>query len=138
MPRSQLLPIVLFAALLTASCSTPGRSTTANSHAGAGVEILGVQLLAGDDLARLNYRVLDYDEARRSMGQAIRLFPASDVASAPLAVADIGTLGPIQQRPSRADRIQFILFANRGRALRRGTTAVVAIGDTRITGIPVS
>jgi len=138
MTRRCLLSLGLVSLLSAAACGSSGAPTPVARDAAAGVEVLRIQLLAGEDLARLDYRVVDYEKARRSMEQAISLFPESVGASPPLAVADIGTLGPLQQRPSRAPRLQFILFANRGRALRRGTTAVLAIGGTRITGIPVS
>ena len=101
-----------------------------------GIEVLGVELMAGGDLARLNYRVTDYEKAKRAMAGEIQLYAAGDTHA--LAVTDVGRLGPMKQRPSRNGVKQFIIFTNSGRVLRSGTTAILGIGADRIPDIPVS
>ena len=39
-----------------------------------GIEVLGIQLLADGDVARLNYRVVDYARAKRSLRKEVLLF----------------------------------------------------------------
>ena len=102
-----------------------------------GIEILGVQLMANGEFARLNYRVVDYQKAKRSLQGEVRLFPADDERSLP--VASTGRLGPLRQRPSPDGRPQFMLFTNGSHTLVKGGTAVLEIGrKDRITGVPVS
>ena len=101
-----------------------------------GIEILGVQLLGDGNFARLNYRVIDYEKAKRSLQGEVRLSPeGSEVA---LPVASTSRLGPLRQRPSRGGHPQFMLFTNYAHTLRRGGRALLKIGDSRLDGIPVS
>lgn len=102
-----------------------------------GIEIMGVQLMADGDFARLNYRVVDYERAKRALKGEFRLL--SEDGERPLPVTSVGRLGPLRQRPSATGRPQFMMFTNNGRALRKGDTAVLQIGEhDRISGIPVS
>ena len=101
-----------------------------------GIEIEGVQLLADGDLARLNYRVVDYEKAKRSLAGEVQLRAPNDPR--PLPVTDVGRLGPMRQRPSKTGALQFILFTNSGRILQKGGTAVLVVGGRPIAGIPVS
>jgi hypothetical protein len=101
-----------------------------------GIEVLGVQLMAGGDIARLNYRVVDYDRAKRSLQGEVRLFREGTDRS--LGVLSTGRLGPLRQRPTRDGRPQFIIFTNNGRVLRKGDRAIVTFGQARIAGIQVS
>lgn len=102
-----------------------------------GIEILSVQLTAGGEFARLNYRVVDYQKAKRSLRGEFRLLPQSGERALP--VTSVGRLGPLRQRPSSTGRPQFMLFTNHGPVLRKGDTAVLQIGaQGRIAGIPVS
>ena len=101
-----------------------------------GIEILGVQLMADGDFARLNYRVIDHPKAKRSLSGEFRLLPETGDRALP--VTSVGRLGPLRQRPSASGRPQFMLFTNGG-ALKKGDTAVLLIGAKgRISGIPVS
>ena len=100
-----------------------------------GIEILGVQLTGDGDFARLNYRVVDYEKAKRSFRGDVRLVPEG--ADRPLPVASAGRLGPLRQRPNSSGRPQFMLFTNFARALKKGDRAVLTIGTRRIDGIPV-
>lgn len=101
-----------------------------------GIEVLGIELMAGGDLARLNYRVIDYERAKRAMEGVARIDPGA--AGPPLELMSAGRLGAIRQRPSSTGKKQFMLFTNSGRVLRRGDSAVLMIGPSRIPGIPVS
>jgi hypothetical protein len=102
-----------------------------------GIEILGVQITAGGEFARLNYRVIDYQKAKRSLSGEFHLLPENGERA--LTVASVGRLGPLRQRPSATGRPQFMLFTNHGPVLRKGDTAVLLIGkQSRIAGIPVS
>jgi hypothetical protein len=100
-----------------------------------GIEILGVQLMAGGNFARLNYRVVDYEKARRAFRDEIRL--GAEGSAHLLPVASTGRLGPLRQRPSSSGRPQFMLFTNYERGLVKGGRAFVEIGERRIDGIPV-
>jgi hypothetical protein len=126
--------VVPACALAAACAGGPGGGSPHLGHE-HGVEILGVQLAAGGDLARLNYRVTDYEKARKALMGEVRLLAEGGET---LPVVSVGRLGPMKQRPSATGRPQFILFTNPGRALRKGGTAVVALQEGRIAGVPVS
>ena len=102
----------------------------------AGIEVLGVQLMAGGDIARLNYRVVDYDRAKRTLQGEVRLF--REGMDRPLGILSTGRLGALRQRPTKDGRPQFMIFVNGGRTLRKGDRAVLTVGDARIAGIQVS
>jgi hypothetical protein len=124
-------------AFLCAACgSRPPQDTLQAKAREHGIEILGVQLMADGDVARLNYRVVDYALAKRSLRDDVRLL--CDGTDRPLPVMSTGRLGPLRQRPTRDGRPQFMMFTNPGRALRKGDHAVLTIGGARIEGIPVS
>jgi len=101
-----------------------------------GIEILGVQLMGGGDFARLNYRVVDYEKAKRSLKGEVQL--SAEGSERPLPVASTGRLGPLRQRPNASGRPQFMLFTNFGHSVQKGGRAQLQIGDSRLTGIPVS
>lgn len=124
-------------AVLLIGLGLMGLSCTAAPPANpTGIEVLGVQLMAGGDIARLNYRVVDYDTAKRTLQGEVRLF--REGTDRPLGVLSTGRLGPLRQRPTRDGRPQFIIFTNDGRQLRKGDRAVVTFGQARIVGIQVS
>jgi len=131
------MTIALVTAVLCATCAprTPDDPVQAAARQ-YGIEILGARLVADGDIVRLNYRVVDYDTAKRSLKGEARLVP--DGADRPLPVMSTGRLGPLQQRPSRMGRPQFMLFTNAGRVLRAGDRAVLVVGEARVAGIPVS
>lgn len=102
----------------------------------AGIEVLGIQLLADGGVARLNYRVVDYEVARRALRAEVRLY--REGADRALAVLSTGRLGPLRQRPVKDGRPQFMIFVNGEGGLRKGDRAVMTVGETRIVGIQVS
>jgi hypothetical protein len=114
---------ILAAALalpLLGSCGSRAPSDPLQAQAWEhGIEILGVQLMADGDFARLNYKVVDYEKAKRALRGEVRLLPEG--SERPLPVTSTGRLGPLRQRPSATGRQQFMLFTNQGRRSRRGT-----------------
>ena len=135
MPYRILLTVALIAVAL-AGCSRDESSEPALPGAELGIEVLGIQLLAGGDLARLDFRVVDYDRAKETFRGEIGVLSADGTHT--LTVLNTGRLGPMRQRPSRSGKKQFVLFTNAGRALAPGSTAVIVLGDARIPAIPVS
>jgi hypothetical protein len=133
--RRTVIPAV---ALLLAAACAPGTTGSPSPLRGGelGVEILGVELLAGGDIARLNFRVVDYDIARKAFDQPVKLSTAD--GSQALDVMQAGRLGPLRQRPSRTGKKQFILFPNNGRPFVRGGKAVLHVGDASVQDIPVT
>jgi hypothetical protein len=120
-------------ALVSVACGARPSEDPAGRN---GIEILGVELLAGGDLAKLSYRVVDFEAAKEALQQDVKL--VSEDGARALEVLSLARLGPMKQRPSRAGSRQFVLFTNSGRVLRKGGTAVLVIGQDRIGGIPVS
>ena len=126
-------------AVAVAACSFGGGERRRAQAPGSdlGIEVLGIELLAGGDLARLDFRVVDYERAQRVLrGREITVLTAD--GDSRLEVLAAGRLGPLRQRPSRSGKKQFVMFTNAGRALARGASAVVVLGDTRIERVPVS
>ena len=124
------LAFVALLALALCGCSAP------REHAELGLEVLGIQLLAGGDLARLDFRVVDYERAKRTLGGEIAIMTAD--GGRRLEVLSAGRLGPLRQRPSRSGKKQFVMFTNAGRALEPGASAVVVLGQARVERVPVS
>jgi hypothetical protein len=123
--------------MLLACGSRPPADTLQAQAWEYGIEILGVQLTAGGEFVRLNYRVVDFRKAKRSLSGEFRLLPQGGERALP--VTSVGRLGPLRQRPSSTGRPQFMLFTNHGPALRKGDTATLLIGaQGRIAGIPIS
>jgi len=136
MKRSSVLVLGL-ALLGCLGCQSREAQDPVQSAAGEqGIEVLGVQLMADGDVARLNYRVVDYEKAKRSLQGEVRLL--LEGPERPLGILSAGRLGPLRQRPARAGRPQFMIFMNPGRNLRKGDRVILAIGDARIPGILVS
>jgi hypothetical protein len=132
----RVIVIPALALALAVACAPSPATRAAVRGAELGVEILGVELLADGDIARLNYRVLDYEVAQKAFDQPIRLQTADGHRT--FDVMEGGRLGPLRQRPSRTGKKQFILFPNNGRPIERGGEAVLVVGGARIAGIPVS
>lgn len=101
-----------------------------------GVEILGLELRAGGDLAQLSYRVVDFGIAEVALRDEMRLRTGAGKGTLP--VLSLSRLGPMTQRPSRAGTRQFVLFTNPGRTLKKGGTAILSIGPDEIGAVPVS
>jgi len=132
-----MMTIALVTAVLCAACASRAPEDPVQAEARRyGIEILGVKLVADGDVVRLNYRVIDYDTAKRALKGQARLVP--DGGDRPLPVMSTGRLGALQQRPNRMGRPQFMLFTNAGRVLRAGDRAVLVVGEARVAGIPVS
>jgi len=123
-------------ALLAVASIACGGSPPAGPGAELGIEVLGVELMAGGDLAKLSYRVTDYETARKALGAPAMLYAGSD--GPPLAVMSAGRLGPLRQRPSASGKQQYMLFTNNAKLLQRGGTAELRLGAIRVSGIPVS
>jgi hypothetical protein len=128
--------VAMGAALLLSGCTGPAPAPPRPGEE-IGIEVLGIELRAGGNLAQVNYRVLDYETARRALQKELRLL-GGESGAAPLPVTSVGRLGPMRQRPSRSARQQFVIFTNTGRVLQRGSTASFLVGETRIDGIPVT
>lgn len=125
-----LLPVL-------AACGTRAPSDPLQAKASTyGIEILGVQLMADGDLARLDYRVIDFERTKRKLKGEVKILPEGAARSLP--VLSAGRLGPMRQRPSASGKRQFMMFTNSGRVLRKGDRAVLQIGEDRLPGIPVS
>jgi hypothetical protein len=135
--RAVVIPAALLALLSGWACGPKGPADPMQAQAREyGIEILGVEFLAGGDFVRLNYKVVDYEKAKRAMQAEVNLVPEG--SSQPLPVASTGRLGPLRQRPSSTGRPQFMLFTNYARTLVKGGRATLKIGDRGISGIPVS
>ena len=127
---------ILGVVLLAAACGPPlARDPVQESARRCGIEVLGVQLMADGDVARLNYRVVDYEKAKVALRKEVQLLGE---AGRPLTVMSAGRLGPLRQRPTRDGRRQFMIFTNPGRVLVKGERATITIGEVRIEGVPIS
>jgi hypothetical protein len=125
-----MLAILALFALALSGCSAPG------ARPELGIEVLGIQLLAGGDLARLDFRVVDCERAKGTLAGEIAVLTAD--GGTRLEVLSAGRLGPLRQRPSRSGKKQFVMFTNAGRALEPGVSAVVVLGQARVERVPVS
>lgn len=122
---------------LLGSCTAPGSAgTPAAPGRELGLEILGVHLVSGGDLAQLDYRVLDFQKAKAALAGEVRLVPEEGTGR--LEVMSLGRLGPMKQRPARSGVRQFMLFTNTGRALKKGGSAAMILTGGRVSGIPVT
>ena len=120
--------------LLAGCSSVPTTSARGAEH---GIEVVGILLTGGGsgDLARLEFRVLDAERARRALSAELSLVGTGSAIALP--VLSAGRLGPLRQRPSGIGKKRFVLFRNTGHVLRRGGSAALVLGAARIEGIPV-
>ena len=95
------------AAILLAGCAAAPGETAKLPGAEIGIQVLGVELLADGDIARLNYRVVDIRTARTALDHEVRLSPSHGHRT--LDIMQAGRLGPLRQRPSATGKKQFML-----------------------------
>lgn len=134
MSRRLALVAISVGLMLLGGCSTEPRVPLRGAE--HGIEVVGIRLTGGGGLARLEYRVLDIEKARRALRQDLSIEATG--SGAPLPVLSAGRLGALRQRPSATGKKQFVLFRNPHDALRRGETAVLRVGSARVPGVPVS
>ncbi len=119
--------------VLFACTSAPRLAPRGAEH---GIEVVAIRLTGGGDLAKLEYRVIDLEKARRALGGDLSIVGTN--VTTPLPVLSAGRLGALRQRPSATGKRQYVLFRNAGLVLRPGDTAALLVGDERVEGIPVS
>lgn len=130
--------VLLCIAIALAGCGLGPRQEAPAAAASneIGLEVLAVELMAGGDLARLNYRVVDVERARRTLQGEVFLRAGEEGPL--LKVISAGRLGQMRQRPASGNKRQFILFTNAGRTLDRGKTAILYVGATPIARVTVT
>ena len=130
--------IILFLVfLMLAGCATTGQRPVAEVAPGNssleekwGVKVLGVSLTAEGYMLDFRYRVLDPEKAMPLFDRQRKPYLVDEVTGALFVVPEPPKVGALRTtRPPKADRNYFIIFANPGRYLKKGSRVSVVNGD---------
>jgi hypothetical protein len=87
------------------------------------------------------YRVLDAQKAAPLLDRKLKPYLLDPKWGAKLGVPDTPVLGQIRQTSRNGavytDRTYFIMFGNPGKAVQRGDTVTLVLGDAKVTDLKV-
>ncbi len=96
-----------------------------------GIEIDGIRLSAAGYMLDFRYRVRDPNRAYPVFSRRTKPYLVDQVTGAKFMVPSSPKVGPLRQTTLKpeADRIYFVMFANPGKFIKRGSKVDVVIGD---------
>jgi hypothetical protein len=114
----------------------------ASAESAYGISVVGLQLSAAGTMLDFRYRVLDAIKAAPLLDRKQRPYLLDPVrGGARLGVPDTPVLGQIRQTARNnvvyTDRNYFIMFGNPGRAVQRGDTVSLMLGQAKIADLTV-
>jgi hypothetical protein len=103
-----------------------------------GIRILGLRLSAGGYMLDFRYRVLDPTKAAPLLDRSVKPHLIDQASGAKVIVPSPPKIGPLRttQAP-QAGRSYFVIFANPGVYIERGSKVTVVIGDFRAEDLTV-
>ena len=133
--------IVRFALLsMVAACATTGNV----SHSGDplverwGVKVLQIRLSAEGYMLDLRYRVLDAGKAAPLFSRELKPYLIDEATGAKFLVPEPPKVGALRTtRPPQPGKNYFIIFANPGKYVKKGSKVTVVIGDFRAENLIV-
>jgi len=103
-----------------------------------GIKALSMRLSAGGYMLDFRYRVTDAEKASPLFSRAIKPFLIDQATSAKFLVAESPKVGALRQtRKPKADKNYFIIFANPGNYVKKGSKVTVVIGELKIEDLVV-
>lgn len=131
--------------LMLVGCATTGQRPVADVAPGNasfeekwGVKILGVSLTAEGYMLDFRYRVLDPEKAMPLFDRQRKPYLIDEATGAMFVVPEPPKVGALRTtRPPIADRNYFIIFANPGRYLKKGSKVSVVNGDFKVEHLVV-
>ncbi|MHC4720817.1 MAG: hypothetical protein ACYSYT_10120 [Planctomycetota bacterium] len=96
-----------------------------------GVEIVGVRLTSADYMLDFRYRIIDPQKASDIVKRKVKPYLIDQTSGAKFVVPTPPKVGPLRQTSimPKAGKIYFMLFANPGRFVKKGSPVTVEIGD---------
>ena len=134
---------------LAACASTPATATAAPAVASTpaelasdyGIRVEGLHLSAAGSMLDFRYRVLDAQKAAPLLDRKLKPYLLDPKWGAQLGVPDTPVLGQIRQTSRNGaiytDRTYFIMFGNPGKAVQRGDTVTLVMGQAKIADLKV-
>jgi hypothetical protein len=106
-----------------------------------GIRVEGLHLSAAGSMLDFRYRVLDVQKAAPLLDRKLKPYLLDPKWGAQLGVPDTPVLGQIRQTSRNGaiytDRTYFIMFGNPGKAVQRGDTVTLVMGQAKITDLKV-
>lgn len=140
-----LMQLLLLASFLLAGNQEPSRlsspegSPTETIEQHWGVRVLGIHLSAAGYMLDFRYRVLDTVKASPLFDLSIKPVLIDQATNARMMVPAPDKVGPLRSSAKSLfpDRNYFIMFANPGKYIQRGSKVTVEIGAFRVTDLVV-
>ena len=103
-----------------------------------GIEALSVRLSAGGSMLDFRYRVLDKDKAAPLFERKTNPYLLDQKSGAVFGVPSSPKIGSLRQtRPPQANRNYFVIFANPGQFVKKGSAVTIVIGELKIKDLIV-
>jgi len=97
-----------------------------------GVRVLQIRLSAEGYMLDFRYRVLDAGKAAPLFSREVKPYLIDEISGAMFLVPEPPKVGALRTtRPPQAGKNYFILFANPGQYIKKGSKVTVIIGDFR-------
>ena len=99
-----------------------------------GIQVSGLRLSAGGHMVDFRYRVTDPLKASKLGKPESKPALIDEATGTALLVPKTPKVGPLRQTSKQLDtgRIYWMLFANRGQVVKRGSRVTITIGDFRV------
>ncbi len=106
-----------------------------------GVELRGIRLSAAGHMLDFRYRVLDPEKAREILDPKSKPYLIDEATGAKFIVPTPPKIGSLRNKSRgtdvKASRTYFIIFANPGGYVKKGSKITVVVGDFRAEGLVV-
>jgi hypothetical protein len=136
--------ILVFVFLPLAGCAATGGSQRSASDAPSvfdekwGVRVLSIRQSAEGYMLDFRYRVIDAEKAAPLFDRKIKPHLIDEATGAKFLVPEPPKVGALRTtRPPLAGRNYFIIFANPGRYIKKGSKVTVVIGEFRAENLVV-
>ena len=96
-----------------------------------GMEIQSLRLSAADTMLDFRYRVTDPDKVHELLKRGLKPYLLDKATGVKMNVPSSPKIGPLRTtalKPQK-DRTYYVMFANHGRLVKRGTVVDIVIGD---------
>jgi hypothetical protein len=113
--------------------------TTAQPGAEWGIEVSGLRLSAAGYMLDFRYQITDLEKAKPFMDPSVKPYLIDQATGAKMYVPSPPKIGSLRQtsRQPKPGRSYFVLFANPGRFVKRGSAVTIAMGACELRDLIV-
>lgn len=126
---------LLFIAILISNCA----SSPHKKEDQYGIRVQSLRLTANGNLLDFRYKVIDPEKAHDFFKRENRPYLIEKSTGVRAKVPNMPKIGPLRQSAIKpeADKVYFILFANPGKLIKKGSKVTLHIGDSKIEDLVV-